>query len=181
MRVAALLELCERAADGRALFEEPIGVNAMDSAVRIMRALTTHALAVFWELSADPEQALLAYVLKKARALPKGSTLRDLHQHVRGKKSIDSINDVRRVVDDLVERGCLRLHLRRSTGGQPPSPILEINPDIRGPHTQKPQKSAARTSPGTSVTSECMNPGPTHEDAEPGDLGLQFGTRSFST
>ena len=181
VRVAALLELCERAADGRALFEEPIGVNAMDSAVRIMRALTTHALAVFWELSADPEQALLAYVLKKARALPKGSTLRDLHQHVRGKKSIDSINDVRRVVDDLVERGCLRLHLRRSTGGQPPSPILEINPDIRGPHTQKPQKSAARTSPGTSVTSECMNPGPTHEDAEPGDLGLQFGTRSFST
>ncbi|MCH7533900.1 MAG: DUF1643 domain-containing protein [Gemmatimonadetes bacterium] len=168
VRVAALLELCERADDGRALFTEPISVTAMDSAVRIMRALTTHALAVFWEMSADSEQALLAYVLKKVRGLPKGSTLRDLHIAVRGKKSIDTIKDVRDLLDDLAERGCLRLRLRPPTGGQPPSPILEINPAILDRHTQKSQKSPHGPSTETSATSARVNPGTgTEKDPAP--------------
>ena len=167
VRVAALLELCERADDGRALFTEPISVTAMDSAVRIMRALTTHALAVFWEMSADSEQALLAYVLKKVRGLPKGSTLRDLHIAVRGKKSIDTIKDVRNLLDDLAERGCLRLRLRPPTGGQPPSPILEINPAILDTHTQQSQKSITSPSTETSVTSVRVNPVGTRADGDP--------------
>ena len=64
-------------------------------------------------------------------------------------------------MDALVERGCLRLHVRPSTGGQPPSPILEINPHIPDTQAQKSQKSPQNVKERTSVTS---NPVETYTD-----------------
>ena len=164
VRVAALLELSERAAPGQPLFAEPISVTAMHYAVRIMRALTTHALSVFWGMGADVREKELAHVFNKACGLPDGSTLRDLHVATRGKKSINTAEEVRTLVDDLVERGCLRLHVRPSTGGQPPSPILEINPNIPDTQAQKSQKSPQNVQERTSVTSVRVNPVETYTD-----------------
>jgi hypothetical protein len=166
VRVAALLELSDRAATGQQLFTDPISVRAMESAVCIMRALTTHALAVFGEMSANTEQTLLTYVLKKARGLPDGSTLRDLHLATRGTTSISTAEDLRALVDKLAEDGCLRLRSRPSTGGQPPSPILEINPHIGDIHTQKSQKSRQKRQEWTSVTSVRVNPVEAHTEVE---------------
>jgi hypothetical protein len=129
VRVAALLELAARAGDGRPLVGEPVGAWAMESAVRMMRALLTHALAVLGP--ADARSQLLDYVLHRAVELPDGSTLRDLYERTKGRSAIESMEDLRPLVDELVERGCVRLRERASTGGRPPSPVIQIHPALR--------------------------------------------------
>ena len=108
IRVAALLELAARAGDGRVLPGDTIGPEAMDGAVRLFRALGTHALAVLVEeLGTDPRTALLRYVLRRARELPEGGTLRDLYELTKGRSAITSMDDLLPLVDDLHAREAL--------------------------------------------------------------------------
>jgi hypothetical protein len=168
VRVAALLELAARAEDSRPLTGEPIGPWAMEGGVRLMRALTTHALAVLAPV--DRRSSLLAYVLRRAVELPEGSTLRDLYEGTKGRAAIDSVEDLRILVDDLAERGCLRLCRQPSNGGRPPSPIIEIHPAL----CESIRKS--RTSPGggthnaTSATSANGSGTPLLSDEDPLDI-----------
>ena len=48
--------------------------------------------------------------------------------------------------------------MRPSTGGQPPSPIVEINPQLSATPAQKSQKSTPKPSADTSATSARVNP-----------------------
>lgn len=153
VRVAALLELVGRAATGQALFSEPVAVTSMAAAVRLMRAFTTHALTVFGELGTDQRTADLQYIVKRLRELPEGATLRDLHLATRGRKSIDKVDDVRDLVGELAELGCLRLLERASTGGRPPSPVIELHPALLGSRLQKSHKQQGATVGWASVTS----------------------------
>jgi len=101
-------------------------------AVRLMRALATHALHVLGGLGIDRRNALAQYVLGRAQELPEGSTLRDLWQATKRKSEIETMEDLREVVDELEERGCIRLrHARRDGPGRPPSPTIEIHPSLR--------------------------------------------------
>lgn len=127
VRIAALLELAARAGDSRPLAGEPISRWAMESAVRLCRALTSHARSVFADMERDGEAADLRYLLKRLRELPEGSTLRDLHRAVQGRSSIEGADDVDDLVAELEMRGCLR----REHPGRRPSPTLELHPSLR--------------------------------------------------
>ncbi|MEQ1856170.1 MAG: YfjI family protein [Longimicrobiales bacterium] len=129
VRVAAILELATRAEDSRPLIGEPIREWAMASAVRMMRALLTHALAVLGPI--DSRGRLLLHVLNRAAGLPPGTTLRDLFERTKGCAAIESMDDLRSLLEELVDRGCLRVQERPSTGGRPPSPLLQVHPALR--------------------------------------------------
>jgi hypothetical protein len=125
LRVAALLELAARAADGRPLVSS-VSAWAMGSAIRNLRTLMSHALVV---LHVDQQAELLTYVLRRAIELPDGSTLRDLYEATKGRAAIESVDDLRQLVEGLEDRGCIRLRQPARTGpGRPPSPTIEIHP-----------------------------------------------------
>jgi len=130
VRVGTLLELAARAGDGRPLFSEPLGAWAMRGGVAIVRALSSHALAVLGPR--DRRTELLEYVLRRGVGLPDGSTVRDLFESTKGHTAIDTMEDLTPLVDELVDRRCLRLKDRR-TGrpGRPPSPEIEVHPSFR--------------------------------------------------
>lgn len=131
VRIATLLDLAARAADGRPL-TDPISGWAMESAVRLCRSLTTHTRAVYGAMGDDGELALLRYVLRRATELPTGSRERDLYEATKGRKAIGSMEDLGPLVDRLVERGCLRLvEDPREGPGRPPSPFVEVHPSLR--------------------------------------------------
>lgn len=157
IRLAALIELAAQSDDGRALASDPISGSAMKSAVRICRALTTHARAAYGEMEMNPDTADLRYVLKRAREIPRESSLRDLHRAVQGRASIDGMEDLKPLVDELVGRGCLRLRPRPSTGGRPPSPLVEIHPHLRTEHDksdENPRRVGGETTFGGFVTAD---------------------------
>lgn len=134
VRLAALIELAARAEHGRPLWSEPICRWAMDAGVRLARALTTHAMAVLAP-ALDDRAADMAYVLRRVRESPEGSTVRDVYRAVDRHPSIaeaETPSDyLAELLDALVERGCIRLVPQPSTGGRPPSPVVELHPDLR--------------------------------------------------
>ena len=132
IRVAALLELAARAGDDRVLPGDTIGADALEAAVRLMRPLATHALEVLvGDLGGDSRLAFLRYVLRRARAMPPGSSLQDLYQRCRGNVRVKSVEDIEACVHELAERGCMRvLQVARSGPGRPKSPRLEVHPSL---------------------------------------------------
>jgi hypothetical protein len=131
VRLAALVELAARAEDGQPLYSEPVGRRAMKAGVQLARALTTHALAVLADMGVDRRTDDLRYVLRRAGELPTGSTLRDLHRATSDRPGLNAMDDLSPVVEDLVERGCIRLVERIRKGpGRPPSPLVELHPNL---------------------------------------------------
>ncbi|HUF75738.1 MAG TPA: YfjI family protein [Longimicrobiales bacterium] len=134
VRLAALLELAARAEDGRPLWGAPIGAWAVKGGVRLARALGTHAQVVLGAVGLDPELADQAYMLRRIREIGIGGsevTVRDVYMATRSRPSIAEaerpVDRVAELLDDLVERGCLRLagparawwrHLPRRRAGQ---------------------------------------------------------------
>jgi replicative DNA helicase len=134
VRVAALLELASRAANETAPSDPwaPIERAATAAAVRLTRALTTHALATLGGLRIDPHLEALDYVLRRARELPPGATLRDLHRACDRRDGTQTMDELTPLVEELESRGCLRrVEQRRDGPGRPQSPLLELHPALR--------------------------------------------------
>ena len=130
IRIAALLDLAARADEGRPL-TEPISGWAMESGVRICRALTTHAMHVYGEMEMDRRTSDLRYLLRRLQELPEGTTETELRRAVQGRTSIVGAEDVADLVDDLETRGCVRRVARLQDGpGRPSSPTLELHPSL---------------------------------------------------
>jgi replicative DNA helicase len=134
VRLAALLELAARAEDGRPL-TAPVGPWAMDGGARLMHALATHALHVLGAAGMDERVADQQYVLRRTRELPEGRTVRDVFMATRSRPTIAEaeapVDYLADLLDALVGRGCVRLVPQPSTGGRPPSPVVELHPSLR--------------------------------------------------
>lgn len=131
VRLALLLELWARAEDGRPLWSEPVGPWAMEAGVRLLRALTSHALRVFDATEADPDLALARYVFGRLQDLGE-PTVKDLYEAVRGKRAISCVADLEAVLRTLEVHKLVRREERASDGpGRPPSPRLRLHPQLR--------------------------------------------------
>ena len=131
IRLSVLLELSARAGDGRPLVGEPISRWAMESAVRICRSLTSHALAVYGEMEADRRVADLRYLLRRLQELPEETSETELRRAAQGRKSVEGAEQVADLVDELEARGCVRRVELPPTGGRPRSPLLRLHPVLR--------------------------------------------------
>lgn len=164
VRVAALLELASRAQDGRPLLDEPIGMWALEGAIRLLRALGSHALAVLsGDLGMDSRMRLLRYVLQRAvavvrrmREAQEEATERELFRACQGHASINEMSDLRPLIGALEERGCLRLVRRPSTGGRTPSPRLEVHPVILDQEVSKRTDESDGCSTGHATGEACV-------------------------
>lgn len=140
VRVAALLELA-RWENAQGPPPSEISGAAMESAIALIQALTTHALAVLAPVSSAEE--LLGYVFRRALDLEAGSTLRDLFERTKGRAAIETMDDLQRNIDELAKRGCLRLvHTPKPGPGRPPSPTIEINPALLKTHSHNSHNSS---------------------------------------
>jgi hypothetical protein len=117
----------------------------------------------------DSGRALLREILKRACDLPEGSSLRDLYMSSRGLAAIDTMDDLQRPVSDLAERGCLRLVERPTTGGRPPSPMVEIHPNLRADprNSRKSRKRGAECPREETSATIAMVYAPEEEDPRP--------------
>jgi hypothetical protein len=175
VRIAAILELAARAGEEKALIDGPISSRSMEKAVSLVRALGSHALAVLG--ATDGHAALLVCVLGRARDLVNeppgdekgGPSLRNLYELTKGRATISSMDDLKPLVDELIERGCLRLiTLPTDRPGRPPSPIVEVHPSIRTIRTNR-----AGDAPAVTPTNGNQRPAPReHEHCEQADLEL---------
>jgi replicative DNA helicase len=158
IRVATLLHLSRVAEDVVAdLWGAPISGWAMEGAARLGRAFCGHALRVFAALEANPRVALAQHVLERAMEMPEGSSAKELFDSVRRKKGLGTMPDLDRTLALLEDHQLLRRRPKPTSGpGRPPSPIIEIHPEI-GP--QYPQKGSPQLSEGPSADYADQNQG----------------------
>jgi len=170
VRVAALLELAARAEEGRPLGDGQIGRWAMRGGVETLRALTPHAHAVLADAGQDERLDLLRYVFRRAGELPEGSSLRDLHRAVEGKAAIGSVDDLRTLLEELEDRGCVRVVPVPTTGpGRPPSPTVHLHPALaegppdRGRHNRQNHRPAEKSGVSVDSVDACQGVEPDDE------------------
>ena len=139
VRIATLIELASRAEESPDLWTESISRKSMESGVRIAQAFTTHALAVFGATEMDVRTKLARRVLNRLRESNAPGTEADLWRSMRNTKDLNSPEHLREILDDLADRGCVRLHHADSTNGagRPPSPRIELRPELRPQNPDK--------------------------------------------
>ena len=133
-RIAALLTMAERAAQGEDPFHDPIPAWAMESAERLISAISTHVVKVTGDAGEDPVLSDLRYLLEKAVEM-EGSTESDVREKARARQSFRDVKYAQKMFDELERRGFIRrIPQERVPGpGREPSPRIEINPHyLRG-------------------------------------------------
>ena len=143
VRVAGLLHLARIAADPVAdLWGERISRWAMEGAIQLARAFSTHALQIFDSLGADSKRGLLRYVLRRIQELPSEErNLRRLREVCRGKKEIDTAEDIEDLVEELAKRNLVRIAPTGPAGpGRPESPTVRLHPTLDS-HTKNTRNS----------------------------------------
>lgn len=148
IRIAALLDLAERAG-ARQPLNDPISGPAMESGVGLTRALTSQALSVFGAMDLDRKSADLSYVLKHLRELQGEKTVRNLFDRVRERATVATVEELHPLLDELVDRGCIRLRESPApgrAGGRRRSPLIELHPDL----TSRIHPRTTRTTPPNS-------------------------------
>ena len=132
VRVAALLAVSRRAEEGGALFVALDG-NSMTGAVRMLRALSSHALQLL--VNRDNSRiADLHYLLRRLADLPKKVTENELRTATRGRASIHAdTRIVSELLDELENCNCVRRVMKPPTGApdRPSSPAVELHPELR--------------------------------------------------
>lgn len=166
IRLAGLMHLAHTAEKNVAdLWGAPISAGAMGGAIKLGRALSTHALHVLDSLDADPKRVLLRYVLRRIQELPpEDRNLRRLREVCRGKRDIDTAEDIGDIVEELAKRNIVRLVRSESMGqGRPESPALHLHPGLDS-HTRNTINPENETETGVSGISGMPIPA---------DLGLR--------
>ena len=132
-RIAALLTVADRAARGEDPFRDPIPGWAMESAERLITAISTHVVKVIGDAGADPLLSDLLYLWERAVEM-EGSTESDIREKARARQSFRDAEYARKIFDELEAHGLIRrIPQERGQGpGHPPSPRIETNPRLRG-------------------------------------------------
>ncbi len=170
-RIAAILQLLDRASRGEALPGGHVGPSYAEGAVRIARALTSHAIRVLGELATSPDSADLAYVWRKCQELSlraarkphdtqndEGLTLTTLRRAM-GRKSIKRAEDLARLVRELEQRSCLRLLPQGPTGGRPKADRIVLHPMFRCGTAENAESPSADTRNTLSAVSAVVSEG----------------------
>ena len=132
-RIAALLTVADRAARGEDPLRDPIPGWAMESAERLIAAISTHVVKVTGDAGVDPMMSDLLYLWERAVEM-EGSTESDIRDKARARQSFRDAGYSKKMFDELEQRGFIRRVPQPFAPGpgRPPSPRIEINPNVRG-------------------------------------------------
>lgn len=132
-RIAALLTIVDRADRGEDLYTDPVPGWAMESAERLIAAISTHVVKVIGDAGADDRTVDLRYLLDRCIEVD-GGTESDLQEKVRARMVFrENPEYTKKLVSELQERGCIRRYAqaRRAGPGRPPSDIIEVHPSLK--------------------------------------------------
>lgn len=122
-RIAALIEI---AAGG--LNVAMIGQESMRAAIRLARLLITHTQAAFGLLGASAEESDANVILKWVIGRQRGEfTQREVHHALQYR--FKDVKVLRKALESLAERGCIRFAERKKANGRP-SVVIEANPAV---------------------------------------------------
>ena len=132
-RIAALLTVADHAARIEDPFHDPIPGWAMESAERLISAISTHVVKVTGNAGEDPVLSDLLYLMERAVEM-EGSTESDIREKARARQSFRSAKHAQNMFGELERCGFIRRipQERVSSPGRKPSPRIEINPTLRG-------------------------------------------------
>jgi hypothetical protein len=153
-RIAALQTMIGRALEAQsdeAIFA-PIEVAAVRDAILIVEALAIHARYTLGVMGSDKRTRLLQNVLDRTLRLVRDGedvTKRNLHRAMQ--YQFPTVEDLEPLLEDLEQRGYLKIKPMPSTGGRKPSPKLLLNPLVLNDKTDT---SPAEETSVSSVTDE---------------------------
>lgn len=132
VRLAGLIHCAKHVRGGP--WQEPISGETMEGAVRLARASIPHAKMVLeGHVEASTGVQLAQYVLRRIQEDPADLTERELFKRVRGKSGINTMDDLRAILERLEDHDLVRVRTRPSNGrGRPPSPWVRLNPKAAG-------------------------------------------------
>ena len=135
LRLAAILHTADRAGIAASLDElvaDPISEDVMRRAVRLIRALTPHAVVAFRLMGADGACSDAEYLLGKLKTLGKATLTR--RQMRLGARRFDRDAEMEPALRVLEEHGFVRLLDRRpNPKGSPASEKYELHPHVLNP------------------------------------------------
>jgi hypothetical protein len=137
LRLAAVLHCAEHGPAGR------IEARTIEAAVEIARYLIPHAETVLSVMSACDDKADddARYVLRWIERHSRQEFTKSEAQH-HGKRRFPRANDIDAALDELTQRGYIRLKPAVTSGpGRPPSPAYEVNPSV---FPSEPQSATAK-------------------------------------
>lgn len=132
-RIAALLTIVHRADRGEDLYADPIPGWAMESAERLIAAISTHVVKVIGDAGADDRTVDLRYLLDRCIECD-GETESDIQERARARTVFrENPEYTKELLSELQERGCIRrfAQARRAKTGRPPSKIVEVHPSLK--------------------------------------------------
>tara|TARA_B100000809_G_scaffold265050_1_gene322642 strand:+ start:3561 stop:5708 length:2148 start_codon:yes stop_codon:yes gene_type:complete len=122
---------------------KPIEVEAVRDAIRIGRALATHARYTLVNMGLNRHTMLLQYVLAKRIELGPNATVLEL---MRACRKFQTKDELEPLLEELEQIGYLKIQPVASTGGRPPSPKVLVNPDyLRAECAKSPTEETSRT------------------------------------
>jgi len=132
-RIAALLALADRAARGKDLFHDPIPAWAMESAERLIAAISTHVVKVTGNAVEEPVLSDLLYLMERVQEM-EGGTESEIREKARARGRFRTVGNAKKMFDELERCGFIRrISQERVSGpGRNPSPRIEMNPTLRG-------------------------------------------------
>ena len=132
-RIATLLTVADRAARGEDPFHDPIPGWAMESAERLIAAISTHVVKVTGDAGKGPVLSDLLYLMERVEEM-EGSTESDIRERARARQSFRKAGHAKKMFDELARCGFIRRvpQARVEGPGRDPSPRIEINPTLRG-------------------------------------------------
>ena len=132
-RIAALLTVADRAARGEDPFHDPIPEWAMESAERLIAAISTHVVKVTGNAGGDSQLSNLLYLMERVEEM-ESSTESDIREKARARKSFQDAKYAKKMFDELERYGFIRrIPQERVPGpGRKPSPFIEMNPALKG-------------------------------------------------
>lgn len=128
VRISAFQTMVARALESDDIFA-PIELKAVQDAIRIVKAMATGASYTLGVMGSDRHTRILQDVLDRTIRLVRDGedvTKRNLHRAMYSQ--FPKVEDLEPFLEELEERGYLKVKPLKSTGGRKPSPKLLLNP-----------------------------------------------------
>jgi len=135
LRLAAVLHCVAHSEERVRPWVVPVSGESMTRAIHLMRHITQHSMAAMAMMGTSPLQARARQVLDHLHKQVEGqrSTINTVHRALKGR--LHTAQEVKEALGVLEERGYIRLIKHPPTGrpGRPPSPFIELRPDLSPP------------------------------------------------
>lgn len=138
LRIAAILAIA-RAVEAFRGGLPTVGLDDMEAAIEIGRALASHAAVALGSMGEVEDARALWEVIRRVASDGETPTVRDVFTVLNKRQAFRRMADIEHAIGTLENLGYIRLIAQQSRGGRNPSPKIAVNPLAPGQKGQKRQ------------------------------------------